>query len=124
MMMAKVIFTSLLIVPLLGGTAWAAEFFTSTLHAEAPLVNVGCEIVNIHDKDPAKVRIQVVDGTGTTVSDSGSFTLAVGASSQLDVFNVSGRHYCHFSASPDKVRTSIALFGAGPDEVALPGEKR
>jgi hypothetical protein len=84
-----------------------------------------CEIVNVSTA-ARNVRIQVISGTGTVLSDTGVFSLPPGQAAAGISSSSNQLQYCKFvDASATSFRASMGCFLSGPtsagsDFVALP----
>jgi hypothetical protein len=128
MITSKAIFSTLMMVLLLTGSARAGELFTPPLLVTTSNTTVDCALLNVSGVD-GSVRIRIVNAAGDTVSDSGFHTVALGDVTDLGHTSVAGAHYCHFTVFPtsylgvtNPFRTTITLSGLGGPVAALSGD--
>jgi len=72
--------------------------------------NAACRLVNI-SASPITAQIQLVEGDGTVLNDSGSFMVWPGRTATIVTADPGGNVYCRFvKASKSKVRGSLAAY--------------
>jgi uncharacterized cupredoxin-like copper-binding protein len=77
--------------------------------------NAACRLVNI-SSSTITAHFQLVDGTGTVLFDSGSFTVSAGETVANVVADPGGNVYCRFvNASKSKVRGSLTAYVGSDD---------
>lgn len=116
-------FATMILAALTAGTAHAAEVITAPFYSGAGAGDVvGCKLLNVTAKSK-DVRIRIVNGGGSVLSDSGFFPLAAGNSIQN--FSGSGifdQVHCRFEVKGPKnsIRAMGTRISGGNDVLVVP----